>query len=286
MRASGPSVVGSRASRSALIARARTGRRALGADRDGHGIAVDDGGRDEIAVLQIVDDVDQRALGAGDVGDTGVLGRILGCAVDCYGAARVARFERSAVQGQPPLGRPIHDLGRGSGREDDDLRLGFQEQPELGQRRLAAARQDDAAARDRQEDGEMLHRRGVRGRFGSSLNMEHCSGKRPYGPLDKDFCSEKLAIGLMAWDIPSAAGLPRRSSARSSPASSGLGGSDGRGRHRLAAGVLGRRADRCDRPYNLTDAPATASPPWTTPRSCPPLRRPGPPMTTSSSASR
>jgi hypothetical protein len=111
----------------------QNGGRALGADRDGHGIAVDDGGRDEIAVLQIVDDVDQRALGAGDVGDTGVLGRILGCAVDCYGAARVARFERSAVQGQPPLGRPIHDLGRGSGREDDDLRLGFQEQPELGQ---------------------------------------------------------------------------------------------------------------------------------------------------------
>ena len=49
------------------------------------------------------------------------------------------RLQRRGDQGQPTLGGPGGDLGRGIGGEHRQTRLGLQDQPQLGHRRRAAA---------------------------------------------------------------------------------------------------------------------------------------------------
>ena len=157
MRASSPSRDGQARLQIGLDRAGEHRGRALGADGDGHRVAVDDGGGDELAVVQVVDDVDQRAVRPRDRGGAGVLGRVLVGGIEERGAGRVAGLHRAAHEAQAPLGRPALDLGRRVGGEDREVRLGLQQEPQLGQRRLAAARQDDPAAGEGQEDREMLH---------------------------------------------------------------------------------------------------------------------------------
>ena len=88
------------------------GRRALGADRDRHRVAVDDRGRDEIAAVEVVDDVDERAGRAADRRRPSVALGLAGRAVDERRAVGVARRQVARHELEPPLRRPGLDLGR------------------------------------------------------------------------------------------------------------------------------------------------------------------------------
>ena len=66
------------------------GRGAFGADRDGHWITVHDGGRDELAVLQVVHDINQRAACQRQMRCARVLDGIFICAVKQLCTDRIA----------------------------------------------------------------------------------------------------------------------------------------------------------------------------------------------------
>jgi hypothetical protein len=129
---------------------------ALGADGDGHGVAVDDGGGDEVG-SEVVDDVDERAGGAADRGGAGVLGRVAVGAVEQCRAGGVAVVDGAFGQRQAALGGPAQHLRVGFGAVDGDAGLGLQEQAQLRDRDPARAGDDDAAAAQVEEDGEMAH---------------------------------------------------------------------------------------------------------------------------------
>jgi hypothetical protein len=69
-------------------------------DGDCHGVAVNDGGRDELRKLKVIDDIAQRTISLGKGRDAGVLNVVLIGCVKQHGAQGVAGCEGTADQAQ------------------------------------------------------------------------------------------------------------------------------------------------------------------------------------------
>ena len=89
------------------------GGRAFGADGNGHGVTVDDGGGDKGAVVQIVDDIDQGPLGTRNRGGAGVFGLVFIGSVEEFRTQHIAVAQGAGVQRQAARIGPCRDLGRG-----------------------------------------------------------------------------------------------------------------------------------------------------------------------------
>ena len=126
------------------LARQNRGR-AFGTDGDDDGVAVDDGGSDELAARQIVDNVDDGTVCGGQLQGASVQHGILVRTIGDHAAQRVAGFLRTRDQVQLARIGPCHNLGRGVFRDHRDPRRRLEQQPQLGHRRIATARNEDAA---------------------------------------------------------------------------------------------------------------------------------------------
>ena len=135
----------------------KNGCRPFGADSHHNGVAVDDGGGDELAVGEVIDDIDQRALGGGDGGGAGVFGGVFVCCVKQCGTVDIAVVQRTVDQGQFAHSCQPVDISVGGFGENRNPRFGFQQEPQFGQCRLAAARDNDAFAGHGEKDRKMLH---------------------------------------------------------------------------------------------------------------------------------
>ena len=94
------------------------GGRPFGADGDGDGITVHNGGRDKGAVGEVVHDVDQCALRAGNVGGVGVCCGVFVSGIEQGGPGDVAGCKGAAVQGEFARRVPGSDFWRGVGGKD------------------------------------------------------------------------------------------------------------------------------------------------------------------------
>ena len=111
----------------------------FGPDGNGDGVAIDDGGCDKDAVVQIVNDIHQRALGAGERGGARVLTVILVSGIEQNRTGNIARLQRAPDQVETPFTGPVGDFIRGFGCENVDAGFGLEQQAQLGQCRLSAA---------------------------------------------------------------------------------------------------------------------------------------------------
>ena len=133
------------------------GGRAFGADGDGHGVTVHDGGGDKGAVVQIVDDIDQGPFGTRNRSGAGVFGSIFIGGIEQGSAKDITGAKRPGMQGQAVLFGPGCDFGRRCGGEHVDPGLGLQQQAQFGHRSLTTSRQHDTLALGRQVDWEVVH---------------------------------------------------------------------------------------------------------------------------------
>jgi len=116
--------------------------RAFGADGHGDRVAVDNGRGDKLAVFEIVHDIDQRAVQMGQLGHAGVFCVIFIGGVKQRGAERVTGLHRAGDQGQLAAIGPVVNVGRGLGGDHGNLGFGLEQQPQLGQGRVPAARRN------------------------------------------------------------------------------------------------------------------------------------------------
>ena len=165
------------------------GRGPFGADGHGDGIAVDDGGGDEFAVVQVVDDVDQRAVGLGDGGGAGILDLVLVGGVEQRRTGGVTVAQGAVDQCQLALGGPCLDLRICIRCKDSDRSLGFHQQAQLGQSSLATARKDDAAACGGQKDRKMVHGAAIPCFVDLTSYIGNIPPIAPYTRADKDIRS-------------------------------------------------------------------------------------------------
>ena len=119
--------------------------RAFGANGDGHGISVNDGGCDEITVFEVIDDVDQRAASVAEFGDAGVFSGVFGRAINEGGAKGIAPVERALDQGETLFVCPSLDLGVWVGTIDGNAGFGLENQAQLGHGGFGCAANDHAA---------------------------------------------------------------------------------------------------------------------------------------------
>jgi hypothetical protein len=103
----------------------------LRTDGNGNGIAVHDCGGDEIAVIEIIDDIDQRPGGMADPCDTGILRHILIRAVDQHGAERVPVVDPARDEMKSALPGPSRNLSMGVGSVDNDPGFGLEQETQL-----------------------------------------------------------------------------------------------------------------------------------------------------------
>ena len=96
----------------------RNRRSPFGADGHGHRVTIDDGGGDELAVLEVVHNVDKRPVRPREGRGAGIFGGILVSGIEEHGAEGIAGLHGAANEAQTTLGGPLRDLGGGVGRED------------------------------------------------------------------------------------------------------------------------------------------------------------------------
>ena len=113
--------------------------RAFGADRDRDRVTVHNSGGDELAVAQIVDDIDERTVCMCDSSGAGVFCFVFGGGVEKRGAERVARLHRPCDQGQLAGLGPVFNLRGSAGGYDRQLGFGLQQQTQFGQRGFTTA---------------------------------------------------------------------------------------------------------------------------------------------------
>ncbi|OIQ65300.1 hypothetical protein GALL_531430 [mine drainage metagenome] len=89
------------------------GCRTLGANRHHHRGAVNDGGRDEVAVFQVIDDIDQGAIGLRQCGHAGVSGLIPRRDIGEPRALGIARHKVARDLRDAPFGGKCGDGGTG-----------------------------------------------------------------------------------------------------------------------------------------------------------------------------
>lgn len=132
-------------------------RGALGADGNRHRIAIDDGRRDEIAALEIVDDIDERPRGTADRHGASILGRVGIGTIDEGRALGIARVERALHKRQPPGPMPDPQLRIRGHAIDEKPRLGLQQQAQLRDRSLSGTGHDHPAITQIKKDREVAH---------------------------------------------------------------------------------------------------------------------------------
>lgn len=116
-----------------------------------------DRGRDEGAVLEIIDDIDQRAGLAADLRGARILCRVAVRAVKENGARRVTRADRPLLQRDEAPGGPAAHQRVRRGAEDGDLRFGPQQQAQFCDRDFTRARNHHAPTTKVDEDRKMPH---------------------------------------------------------------------------------------------------------------------------------
>ena len=122
------------------------GRCAFCANRNGHRIAVHNGRRDELAAAEVIDDIDHRAICAGNGRGACIRVVIFIGGIGQHRAERITRRDRAGHVAQFARCGPGQDLRIGLGRENGDMGGCLEQQAQFGQRSLAAARQHNAAA--------------------------------------------------------------------------------------------------------------------------------------------
>ena len=118
---------------------------ALGANRNRYRITVNNCGRDKVRSMQIVHDINDRTLAAGNPCDTGVFDSIFVRGINQPCAERIAVIERPLNQREATLSRHAQKVRMRGICENSDLALSLEQETQFRQCRLATARQDDAA---------------------------------------------------------------------------------------------------------------------------------------------
>ena len=130
---------------------------AFGPDRNGYRVTVHDGRGDELAVIKIVDNIDQCALSIGNRRDARVLGIIFVSSVKQRGSLRITRLHGARDDLQLALIGPFANVIGDLSSDHGQPRLCFHQQAQLGQSGVTTARKDNAAALNSEEYGKMLH---------------------------------------------------------------------------------------------------------------------------------
>ena len=130
----------------------------FGCDRHRDRIAVDDGRRDEVTAIEIVDDVNGDSTPPGQCGGACILCWIVARAIEERCAIEVAGFHAALLVTQRAFAVPGQDSRIRVGAEYGDLGVALQQQAQLGHRRLPGAGDRDLPARETEKDREMLHR--------------------------------------------------------------------------------------------------------------------------------
>ena len=89
-----------------------------------------------MAVFKVVDHIHQRAVGVGDGSCAFVFNRVFVGRIEDDSAHCVARFHRTAYQGQFASLGPVSDFWCSIGRKDGDVAGGLEQQAQLGQGRV------------------------------------------------------------------------------------------------------------------------------------------------------
>ena len=133
------------------------GSRSFGSDGHRDRIAIHDGGCDEVAAFEIVNDVDGDPAPPGQRGNARILRAITVRAVDECRTGEIAGFHATRVVAQRAFTVPRQDLRIRARAEHGDPGVALQKQAQLGHRNLPGAGDDDAPAREAKEDRKMLH---------------------------------------------------------------------------------------------------------------------------------
>ena len=132
-------------------------RRSLGANRDGDRVAVDDRRGDKVALVEGIDHIDQHARPMRQPHHRLVPRRVAMRRIDQCGAGQVVGDRVVIGKNKLAFARPGDHLRPGVSPENRDLRIGFQQQAQLGNSDLASARHNDAPAFQVEKYGKMAH---------------------------------------------------------------------------------------------------------------------------------
>ena len=152
-----------------LNAAGKHGSRAFGTDRDRHGIAVNNRRRDEIGCFQIIDRVDENASFSRNRPDVFVT-RVIACrGIDNPRIQNIASTKRAREKGKASFIRPADDNVIGLDADNHDIGFRLQEQPELCNRDLTGAHDNNALAGKIEKDREMAHASRLRDTDGQAI---------------------------------------------------------------------------------------------------------------------
>ena len=135
-------------------------RRAFGSNRDCDWVTIDYGGRDELAVGKVVDDVYLSTIRVGQGRNAGIFRVILIRGVEQDRAHRVACLQSTRDVGEFALRRPSMDFNCRIFCKNSHLRGRLQDQPQFRQGSVTATRQNNATASNGHEDRKVVHGEG------------------------------------------------------------------------------------------------------------------------------